>query len=78
MSIRASTTASDVGGSVYITTEVEHDGRDSGSDPAIMETFHPQDMRGDARIRWVYFMLGAATLLSWNGMSLGRYGPANG
>ncbi|KAG1908106.1 uncharacterized protein F5891DRAFT_1124004 [Suillus fuscotomentosus] len=25
-------------------------------------------MRGDSRIRWVYFMLGAATLLSWNAM----------
>lgn len=75
MSLRASATGSDVGGSVYITTEVEHDGRDC--DPTIMETLHPQDMRGDARIRWVYFMLGAATLLSWNGMSLGRYGPAN-
>jgi equilibrative nucleoside transporter 1/2/3 len=70
MSVRASTTGSDAGGGVYITTEVEHDGRDSDGDP--------QDMRGDARIRWVYFMLGAATLLSWNGMSLGRSGPVNG
>lgn len=58
---------SDVGGGVpRITTEVEHD--DSDGDQTIMEMSHPQDMRGDARIRWVYFMLGAATLLSWNAM----------
>lgn len=30
---------------------------------------HLQDVHGDTRIRWVYFMLGAATLLSWNGKS---------
>lgn len=77
MNIRAS--GSDVGargGVSRITTEVEHD--DSDNDRTIMDISRPQDMRGDPRIRWVYFMLGAATLLSWNGMSLGKYGPANG
>lgn len=67
MNIRAS--GSDVGargGVSRITTEAEHD--DSGNDQIIMDISRPQDMRGDSRIRWVYFMLGAATLLSWNAM----------
>lgn len=49
-----------------ITTEVEHE--DSDDERTIMEISHSQDMHGDPRIRWVYFMLGAATLLSWNAM----------
>lgn len=66
MNIRASATGSDVRGGmsrIVATTEVEHDdGRTS------IEISRPQDIRRDARIRWVYFMLGAATLLSWNAM----------
>ncbi|KAG2158973.1 nucleoside transporter-domain-containing protein [Suillus bovinus] len=62
MNIHASAISSDVGGGMSrsrISTEVDHD------DPDIS---HSPDMHGDARIRWVYFMLGAATLLSWNAM----------
>lgn len=46
--------------------EVGQDDNDDGQ--IVMETLHPQDMHGDTRIRWVYLMLGAATLLSWNAM----------
>jgi hypothetical protein len=77
MNTRTAATSSDVGGSMpRITTEVEHE--DSDDERTIMEISHSQDMHGDPRIRWVYFMLGAATLLSWNGMSLRRYGLVDG
>jgi len=44
-------------------------------DQAGMQISHAQHEHVDTRIRWVYFMLGAATLLSWNGMS--RKGLSN-
>ncbi|KAG1753735.1 nucleoside transporter-domain-containing protein [Suillus paluster] len=67
MNIRASATGSDAGGSVHRISTQEVLGQDD-NDRISMETPLLQDMRGDARIRWVYFMLGAATLLSWNAM----------
>jgi hypothetical protein len=70
MNIRATATSSDVGAAAVYrisTEEVAH----YDDDETVMETTQLQDVRGDARIRWVYFMLGAATLLAWNGMSSG-------
>ncbi|KAG2148127.1 nucleoside transporter-domain-containing protein [Suillus clintonianus] len=63
----ASTTGLDVGGGVHrISTEAGQD--DLDDDRATIEASHLQDTQGDTRIRWVYLMLGAATLLSWNAM----------
>jgi equilibrative nucleoside transporter 1/2/3 len=38
---------------------------DSGTDNAVTDQRHQSV---DNRIRWVYFMLGCAVLLPWNGM----------
>jgi len=69
--VRATATGSDVGASGHrISTEEVMQDDDNDPTGLGIQTSRLQDVPVDTRIRWVYFMLGAATLVSWNGMSL--------
>ncbi|OJA16428.1 hypothetical protein AZE42_08404 [Rhizopogon vesiculosus] len=68
MDIRTTATGSDMGVAVY-PISTEEVGQDVDDETVLVTLVsHSQDVHGDTRIRWVYFMLGAATLLSWNAL----------